>query len=79
MQKLTFSTCNSGHKDVFNLAYSFKIKMSIEQYIVAWDGGTFFDYNEKNLKKELEHNQHGKNMLRKHGMDGQHEKEWDVG
>ena len=42
---LTFSTCNSGNPDVYNLAYAFKKKMNIKQYIVAWDGGTIFDYS----------------------------------
>ena len=49
MQWLTFSTCNSGNPDVYNLAYAFKKRMTIEQYIVAWDGGTVFDYSTNQL------------------------------
>ena len=45
MEWLTFSTCNSGNPDVYNLAYAFKLRMTINQYIVAWDGGTIFDYS----------------------------------
>ena len=45
MEWLIFSTCNSGNPDVYNLAYAFKSHMTINQYIVAWDGGTIFDYS----------------------------------
>lgn len=51
MEWLTFSTCNSGNPDVYNLAYAFKLRMTINQYIVAWDGGTVFDYDSGQLMR----------------------------
>ena len=50
MNWLTFSACNTGNPDVYNLAYAFKIRMTIDKYIIAWDGGTMFDYDTKELK-----------------------------
>ena len=43
IEHLTFSVCNSGNPDIYNLAYAFKKRMTIK-YIHAWDGGTIFDY-----------------------------------
>lgn len=50
MQYLNFSTCNSGNPDVYNLAYAFKLRMTINQYIIAWDGGTIFNYDTGQLE-----------------------------
>ena len=50
MDWLTFSACNTGNPDVYNLAYALKIKMTVNKYIIAWDGGTIFDYNTNELK-----------------------------
>ena len=50
MNYLNFSTCNSGNKDVYNLAYAFKQRMTVKQYIIAWDGGTIFNYNTGQLE-----------------------------
>ncbi len=50
MQYLNFSTCNSGNPDVYNLAYAFKLRMTVKQYIIAWDGGTIFDYDTGQLR-----------------------------
>ena len=47
---LYFSSCNSGNLDIYNTAWAFKNCMTIREYIVAWDGGTIFDYNENRLK-----------------------------
>ena len=49
MEWLTFSTCNSANPDVYNLACAFKKRMTVKQYISAWDGGTVFDYSEGKL------------------------------
>ena len=43
-------SCNSGNPDIYNTAWAFKNCMTIREYIVAWDGGTIFDYNENRLK-----------------------------
>lgn len=44
MKWLTFSTCNSGNPDVYNLAYAFKLQMAVDKFITAWDGGTYYNY-----------------------------------
>ena len=48
IEHLNFSVCNSGNPDIYNLAYAFKIRMTIG-WIHAWDGGTVFDYKNKRL------------------------------
>lgn len=50
MQYLNFSTCHSGNPDVYNLAYAFNLRMTINQYIIAWDGGTIFNYDTGQLE-----------------------------
>ena len=50
MKYLNFSMCNSANPDVYNLAYAFKTRMTVNNYIIAWDGGTIFNYNTGQLE-----------------------------
>lgn len=48
MYQLKFSSCNTGNPDVNNIANAFMDKINARK-IVAWDGGTVFNYKKKKL------------------------------
>ena len=57
---LTFSSCNSGNPDIYNMTYAFMQRMNITKQITAWDGGTSFSYRWNMLRAGAagEENQH---------------------
>ncbi len=44
IKRLIFSSCNTGNPDVYNVAYAFMKTNEIEDWVIAGDGGVYFNY-----------------------------------
>lgn len=44
ISRLIFSSCNTGNPDVYNVAYAFMKTNEIKDWVIAGDGGVYFNY-----------------------------------